>query len=59
MKSSATKHLKIVKSLRLKLTGKSYLLPLCDYTMKDHSVGTQYRGILHGVNIEILKCSVI
>jgi len=43
----------------MKLTVKSYLLPLFVYTMKDHSVGTQYRVILHGVNIGISKCRVV
>jgi hypothetical protein len=52
----------------MKPNGKSYLLPLfvvslhtilIIYTMNDHSVGTQYRVILHGVNNEILKCPVI
>jgi len=56
----------------MKPTGESYLLPLYDYTMKnhsilysflytmkDHSVGTQYRVTLLGVNIEIFICLVI
>lgn len=56
----------------MKPTGKSYLLPINDYTMRDHSilysffytmkdlsVRTQYSVALNGVNIEILNCPVI
>jgi hypothetical protein len=46
LKSSTSKYPAIIKSLQMKLSGKSYILPLYIYNAKDHAV--HYSVILHG-----------